>query len=490
MRTRRVIPDDPEISAALENDFLDIADKEEELFKIQQLRRQKFAANGAHVASDGLATPLSGKLRLKSFDLKGIAQYVKDYGVQRVVVMCGAGISTSAGIPDFRSPGTGLYHNLQRFNLPKAESIFELSYFRRKPAAFYELAKEMWPGRFNPTPCHFFIRLLHEKGILLRCYSQNIDSLEKEAGLPADRLVAAHGNFDEAHVIGTHPQKKVDIDEVREAISQGEPGWRSLNERYGGLVKPNIVFFGESLPARFTAMCNDDLKTCDLLIVMGTSLEVAPFNQLVSMASRSAPRLLVNRDRVGTREELRGGFRFHLADEQNRRDVFYEGTCDAGARDLAAALGWKAELDSLIAKQGESHVSRARLSRRAALHALRVTRRGVLRQEWRRGATARFARARTHMAEKARRVRLRPVAVSQSRLIWLKRCAARLQVSKQQQSGMPSSPFISDVGKHIMQKCGWMEGQSLGTSPHIPPRSLIGISAPPPTPFLLPAAAA
>ena len=58
--------------------------------------------------------------------------------------------------------------------------------------------QELFPGNFRPTPTHFFIRLLHEKGLLRRCFSQNIDSLESLAGLPREQIVAAHGNFDGA----------------------------------------------------------------------------------------------------------------------------------------------------------------------------------------------------------------------------------------------------------------------------------------------------
>ena len=60
------------------------------------------------------------------------------------------------------------------------------------------MAQELFPGNFHPTPTHFFIRLLHQKGLLRRCFSQNIDSLETLAGLPRDAVVAAHGNFDSA----------------------------------------------------------------------------------------------------------------------------------------------------------------------------------------------------------------------------------------------------------------------------------------------------
>merc|ERR1712046_515208 len=93
---------------------------------------------------------------LNSFDIEGVAQYVRERKCQNIVVLCGAGISTSAGIPDFRTPGTGLYDNLQRFNLPRPQAVFDLEYFRQSPGAFYELAKEMWPGNFEPTPTHYF----------------------------------------------------------------------------------------------------------------------------------------------------------------------------------------------------------------------------------------------------------------------------------------------------------------------------------------------
>ena len=81
-----------------------------------------------------------------------------------------------------RTPGTGLYDNLQKYDLPSPQSIFELEYFRERPDAFYRLCAELWPGRFSPTPTHHFIRLLEKQGKLARCYTQNIDSLESAAG--------------------------------------------------------------------------------------------------------------------------------------------------------------------------------------------------------------------------------------------------------------------------------------------------------------------
>lgn len=64
--------------------------------------------------------------------------------------------------------------------------------------------QELFPGTFQPTPAHFFMKLLHDKGLLLRCFTQNIDSLENQAGLNKEQIVAAHGNFDSKYCKSGH----------------------------------------------------------------------------------------------------------------------------------------------------------------------------------------------------------------------------------------------------------------------------------------------
>jgi NAD-dependent deacetylase sirtuin 2 len=86
---------------------------------------------------------------------------IKSGAVKNMLVMVGAGISVSAGIPDFRTPGTGLYDNLAKYDLPSPQHVFEINYFRQSPKAFYALAAELHPAiaRFNPTPTHHFLKV-------------------------------------------------------------------------------------------------------------------------------------------------------------------------------------------------------------------------------------------------------------------------------------------------------------------------------------------
>jgi NAD-dependent deacetylase sirtuin 2 len=197
------------------------------------------------------------------------------------------------------------------------------------------LAAELWPGRkYLPSKGHYFIKLLHDKGKLLRCYTQNIDSLEGMTGLPKEKIVAAHGNFDNATCVFTG--KKVPVDEVRDAYLNN--AMTELNKKYGTkLVKPDIVFFGESLPEKFHQLVPKDFPKCDLLIVMGTSLKVHPFASLITMVPRGTPRILVNRELVG---EYPRGFQFR----KGSGDVFLKGDCDDGCQRVADAIGWGEEL--------------------------------------------------------------------------------------------------------------------------------------------------
>ncbi|NXK70596.1 SIR2 deacetylase, partial [Sylvietta virens] len=211
----------------------------------------------------------------------------------------------AAGIPDFRSPGTGLYSNLQSYDLPYPEAIFEIGFFKKHPEPFFALARELYPGQFKPTVCHYFMRLLQDKGLLLRCYTQNIDTLERVAGLDPELLVEAHGTFFTSHCLRPSCRQSYGLAWMRERI------FSSLVpkcEKCQGLVKPDIVFFGENLPSRFFALLES---------VSGVWGALNP----------NPPSLNLGRVTLGSLCV--------------RRDVAWLGDCDSGCLALAELLGWK-----------------------------------------------------------------------------------------------------------------------------------------------------
>jgi NAD-dependent SIR2 family protein deacetylase len=254
--------------------------------------------------------------------------------IDQIIVLAGAGISVSAGIPDFRSPGSGLYDNLGKYNLPYPEAIFDLDFFDQNPYPFFRLAGELFPGKFRPTPTHYFLTLLAQKGLLRRVFTQNIDTLESVAGLPESKYVACHGNFSSAtcrtcqreysqawmesklfgegaanHTPAPAPAPAQDNNLFRNAFHglvkprHEEDEEESLPvlprcETCNGIVKPNITFFGEALPSRFEKCAVPDVQRCDLLLVMGTSLNVYPVGQLPDQVGPWVPRVLFNREPV------------------------------------------------------------------------------------------------------------------------------------------------------------------------------------------------
>ncbi|QIW98872.1 hypothetical protein AMS68_004390 [Peltaster fructicola] len=268
---------------------------------------------------------------LSSRSLQGLIEYIKSGQAQKIVVLTGAGISTSAGIPDFRSPETGLYANLARLNLPFAEAVFDISYFRENPEPFYTLAHELYPGKFRPTITHSFIRLLHDKGLLLKLFTQNIDCLERAAGVPDSAIVEAHGSFARQSCIDC--KKSYPDDELREHVANMTiPRCHDCK----GLVKPEIVFFGEALPSGFFENMSL-LSEADLMIVMGSSLTVQPFASLPSRLPDGIPRVLINlggAGGIGSRAD----------------DVLLMGKCDEQVRAIAEGCGWLNELEAVWAK--------------------------------------------------------------------------------------------------------------------------------------------
>ncbi|KAL0579884.1 Sir2 histone deacetylase Hst2 [Marasmius crinis-equi] len=243
--------------------------------------------------------------------LESLARYIKSEKCNKIVLMA----------------------NLARLNLPYPEAVFEIGFFNRNPEPFYTLAHELYPGKYRPTPTHSFIRLLADKGLLSMCLTQNIDTLERRAGVPANKIIEAHGSFAKQRcVLCRTPFDDAKMKDIVMNFSRDKRVPRCERKTCQALVKPDIVFFGEALPPEFM-QAPGVVMDADLLIVIGTSLTVHPFASLASETLASCIRVLINLEEVGDFDE---------AD-----DVLLLGKCDDVVKDLCRALGWEEELDRL-----------------------------------------------------------------------------------------------------------------------------------------------
>lgn len=189
----------------------------------------------------------------------------------------------------------------------------------------------MYPGRFRPTLAHSFIKLLYDKGRLLKLFTQNIDCLEREAGVPSEMIVEAHGSFATQSCIECKAAYPKEL--MLKAIEANDV---PLCQECQGLVKPDIVFFGEALPESF--FLNRTLAAAaDLCIIMGTSLSVQPFAGLPELCRRETPRVMINLEQAG-------GLGSRLD------DVLLLEEANTGIMKLAEALGWKEDLEALWAQ--------------------------------------------------------------------------------------------------------------------------------------------
>ena len=183
---------------------------------------------------------------------------------ERTVALTGAGISVPSGIPDFRSPGTGLWENVDPME------VAHIDVFLNDPARFWSYYRPRFGmlADKQPNPAHRALAALEERGMLDAVITQNIDTLHRRAG--SRRVVEVHGTIDTASCWTckeTYPRERV------EALFDAEGVARCP---CGGPVKPDVVLFGEMLPEaamlEAQALCTD----AELLLCVGSSLEVYP----------------------------------------------------------------------------------------------------------------------------------------------------------------------------------------------------------------------
>mmetsp|Transcript_32026 Transcript_32026/g.48701 ORF Transcript_32026/g.48701 Transcript_32026/m.48701 type:complete len:474 (-) Transcript_32026:153-1574(-) len=309
---------------------------------------------------------------------------------KKILVLSGAGISVSCGIPDFRSP-QGLYANLdtQELGLVCPEDLFDLECFQDDPSPFYKFAKALYfplgnDKRVEPSDSHRFLALLEKQGKLLRVYTQNIDGLEEVAGVSPKRMVYAHGSLRWATCVKC--KQKVSASAIEKSVKKGQvahcqvslkspkcipaPSKRvkrsrsSSNEeaparistrstayesqcptKCSGVLKPDVTFFGETLQDKVRRCLEADRDKADALIVIGTSLSVSPMSKVIQYLPPNIPRILINRTIVSPPPYSPGDDESDEKDNEEQEfredytfDAYLLGFCDDVTRALVKEM--------------------------------------------------------------------------------------------------------------------------------------------------------
>jgi NAD-dependent deacetylase len=203
----------------------------------------------------------------------------------RALALTGAGISVPSGIPDFRSPGTGLWANVDPMEVAHIDA------FRRDPERFWQF----YGQRFallrdkRPNGAHAALVELERRGLLEAVVTQNIDGLHRAAG--TRDLIEVHGTIGTSSCLECG--ERVGLDDVRarlEAAADGVPRCAAC----GSALKPDVVLFGELLPEAALARASALAAEADVLLCVGSSLEVFPIAQLpeITLAAGGAVALV------------------------------------------------------------------------------------------------------------------------------------------------------------------------------------------------------
>ena len=202
---------------------------------------------------------------------------------RRAVVLTGAGISVPSGIPDFRSPGTGLWANVDPMKVASIDA------FRRNPDEFWRFYGDRFASLHDrlPNPAHEAIAELERRGLVRGVITQNVDRLHRAAGI--DRLIEIHGSIEWSVCLSCGA--RVGLERVLELLARGDgaPGCSACAEP----LKPDVVLFGEMLPHSAMQEAFALASEADLMLCVGSSLEVFPVASLPGVTLDAGGRLAI-----------------------------------------------------------------------------------------------------------------------------------------------------------------------------------------------------
>jgi NAD-dependent deacetylase len=199
-----------------------------------------------------------------------------------MVAFTGAGHSTASGIPDFRSPNSGLW---EQHSPMLVASIWA---FRLNPKTFYDWIRPLADTLLSaePNPAHRALADLEKLGYLRAVITQNIDNLHQRAG--SQLVLELHGHLRAATCIRCYQEVPIDS-ELEQLVRSGRVPYCEC----GGVLKPNVILFGEQLPVRVLNQAMAEARRCDLILVAGSSLEVTPAADIPFLAAECGARSII-----------------------------------------------------------------------------------------------------------------------------------------------------------------------------------------------------
>jgi NAD-dependent deacetylase len=199
-------------------------------------------------------------------------------GARSVVALTGAGISVPSGIPDFRSPGTGLWQKVD------PAQVAHIDAFRSEPLRFWRYYAERFASLEGkqPNEAHLALVAMERRGLLDAVITQNVDLLHRKAG--TRELIEVHGSIASCSCPGC--SERVTLAQARARIAHAPDGVPRC-ERCAAALKPDVVLFGELLPERALRRAEELCAQAELLICIGSSLEVHPVAALPLLTDRA-----------------------------------------------------------------------------------------------------------------------------------------------------------------------------------------------------------
>ena len=209
-----------------------------------------------------------------------VAELIKES--KYTVVLTGAGVSTGSGIPDFRTPGKGIWEKVDPFK------VTSITAFKENPQRFYYFYRPRIEilSRVSPNPAHKAIAQLEEIGYMKCLITQNIDNLHQRAG--SKKIIEVHGTLREA--VCQRCKKIISSELLIEKLNISKE--KVPYCECGGVFKPNAVLFGEMLPNLDSAIYQS--MRADLMLTVGSSLQVSPVNMLPQYCLDRGGKLIIN----------------------------------------------------------------------------------------------------------------------------------------------------------------------------------------------------